>query len=167
LTGSGFRLRRFTVADYRPASATVEEVETARWVNGMPVPDADKMVRLCERERRKGAMLDLVIADAGDDSYLGEILLFAHEHNCGEIAYVITSAARGRGIATEAVRLLTNWAFASLEFARMQLKINPNNVASIRVAEKAGFTREGLLRSAVDIRGNRADVFVYSRLPDD
>jgi hypothetical protein len=80
------------VADYRPASATVEEAETARWVNGMPVPDADKMVRLCERERRKGAMLDLVIADAGDDSYLGEILLFAHEHR--QVSQRVTAAGR-------------------------------------------------------------------------
>jgi [ribosomal protein S5]-alanine N-acetyltransferase len=145
----------------------VEEAETARWVNGMPVPDADAMVRLCERERRKGAMLDLVIADAADDTYLGEILLFAHEHNCAEIAYVITSDARGRGIATEAVRLLTDWAFASLALARLQLKIDPNNIASIRVADKTGYQREGLLRSAVAIRGNRIDVFVYSRLPND
>jgi RimJ/RimL family protein N-acetyltransferase len=133
----------------------------------MPAPDADTMVRLCERERRKGSMLDLVIADAADDSYLGEILLFTHEHNCGEIAYVITSDARGRGIATEAVQLLTDWAFASLALARIQLKIDPNNVASIRVADKTRYQREGLLRSAVAIRGNRIDVFIYSRLPND
>ena len=133
----------------------------------MPARDAEAMVRLCERERRKGSMLDLVIADAEKDSYLGEVLLFAHEHGCGEIAYVIAGNARGRGIATEAVRLLTDWAFASLAIARIQLRINPDNSASIRVAEKTGYQREGLLRSAMDIRGNRVDVFVYSRLATD
>ena len=133
----------------------------------MPAPGAEAMVRLCERERRKGSMLDLVIADADDDSYLGEVLLFAQDHNCGEIAYVIASEARGRGIATEAVRLLTDWAFASLALSRIQLRINPHNAASIRVAEKTGYQREGLLRSAMDIRGNRVDVLVYSRLVTD
>jgi len=112
-------------------------------------------------------MLDLVIADAVDDSYLGEVLLFAHDHNCGEIAYVIAPAARGRGVATEALRLLTRWGFASLGLERIQLRINPGNTGSIRVAEKAGYQREGLLRSAMAIRGNRVDVFVYSRLPSD
>jgi hypothetical protein len=49
-------LRRFTAADFTPARATVEDAETARWINGMPVDDAESMVRLAERERRKGAM---------------------------------------------------------------------------------------------------------------
>jgi RimJ/RimL family protein N-acetyltransferase len=125
------------------------------------------MVRLCERARRKGSMLDLVIADAVDDTYLGEVLLFAHEHNCGEIAYVIAPYARGLGVATEAVRLLTEWAFASVGLERIQLKIDPNNAASIRVAEKGGYQREGLLRSVMNIRGNRIDALIYSRLPSD
>jgi RimJ/RimL family protein N-acetyltransferase len=167
LTGNGFRLRRFTTADYAPAAAIAEEPDTACWINGMPAPDAEAMVRLCERERRKGSMLDLVIADADEDSYLGEVLLSTREHSCGEIAYVIAPEARGRGIATESVRLLTDWALASLALARIELRINPNNAASIRVAEKTGYQREGLLRSAMDIRGNRIDICVYSRLADD
>jgi RimJ/RimL family protein N-acetyltransferase len=111
-------------------------------------------------------MLDLVIA-ADDDSYLGEILLFAHEHGCGEIAYGVAPQARGRGVASEAVRLLTDWAFTTLGLERVQLKIDPRNAASIRVAEKSGYQREGLLRSAVTVRGHRTDVFVYSRLRTD
>jgi len=142
-------------------------VESARFVNRLPATDAAAMVRLCERERRKGSMLDLVIANTGDDAYLGEVLLFAQEHDCGEIAYVVAASARGRGVATEAVRLVTEWAFASLGLERIQLKIDQRNAASIRVAEKAGYQREGLLRSVVNIRGNRIDGLVYSRLPAD
>jgi RimJ/RimL family protein N-acetyltransferase len=167
LSAAGFRLRRFSVDDYAPAAMAAEEAETARFVNGMPAPDADSMVRLCERERRNGRMLDLVIANLDDDSYLGEILLFVRPHRCGEIAYVIAPHARGRGLATEAVQLLTRWAFVTLGLERAELKIDPANSASIRVAEKTGYQREGLLRSAVAIRGTRADAFIYSRLPSD
>lgn len=166
LSAAGFRLRRFTLNDYGPASATANDAESARFVNGMPAPDPAAMVRLCERERRKGTMLDLVIA-ADDDSYLGEILLFVHEHRCGEIAYVIAPDARGRGVATASVQLLTGWAFTVLGLERIQLKIDPRNGASIRVAEKSGYRQEGLLRSAVTVRGQRTDVFVYGRLRSD
>ena len=160
-------LRRFTAIDYAPAVATVEDTETRRWVNAIPVDDADSMVRLCERERRRGEMLDLVAADQADGSYLGEILLFARPHDGAEVAYVIAPPARGRGIATEAVRLLAEWGFDHLKLQRIELKIHPENVASIRVAEKAGFRREGVLRSAVMVRGHRIDVVSYSRLPTD
>lgn len=167
LTAPGFRLRRFTLADYDPALSATDDAESARFVNGMPAPDPAAMVRLCERERRAGRMLDLVIASSDDDSYLGEVLLLRHEHQCGEIAYLIAPGARGRGLATEAVRLATGWAFAALGLERLQLKIDPANVASIRVAEKAGYRREGLLRSAFAIRGRRIDVLVYGRLRTD
>jgi RimJ/RimL family protein N-acetyltransferase len=56
--------------------------------------------------------------------------------------------ARGRGVATAATRLAGNWAFEAVpELARLQLRAAVENVASNRVAEKAGFTREGVLRA--------------------
>jgi ribosomal-protein-alanine N-acetyltransferase len=167
LIAAGFRLRGFSLDDWAAASAAADEAETARFVNGLPASSAAEMVRFCERERRKGSMLDLVIADNEDDSYLGEILIFAQAFQCGEIAYVVAPAARGRGVATVAVELLTRWAFDALELERIQLKIEPDNAASIRVAEKAGYQREGLLRSAGTVRGRRIDLLVYSRLRDD
>ena len=50
---------------------------------------------------------------------------------------------------------------------RLQIRVDPDNAASQRVAEKAGYQREGLMRSALIVRGRRADVLVYSRLPGD
>ena len=112
-------------------------------------------------------MLDLVIADRDTDAYLGEILLFSGEWQAGELAYVVAPFARGRGIATDALRLLSRWAFDQLGLERLQLKADPNNAASQRVAEKAGYQREGLLRSSFVVRGRRSDSALYSRLPTD
>jgi RimJ/RimL family protein N-acetyltransferase len=136
-------------------------------VNGLPADDAAAMVQLCEAEREKGVMLDLVIASDTDDGYLGEVLLFVREADAGELAYAIAPSACGRGLATGAVTALTEWAFDRLGIQRLYLRIHPDNAASIRVAEKAGYRREGLLRSAGVVRGERVDLLVYGRLPTD
>jgi RimJ/RimL family protein N-acetyltransferase len=112
-------------------------------------------------------MLDLVLAEPPGGEYLGEVVLLRRAQLVGELAYVVAPAARGRGLAGEAVRVLSEWAFEELGLARLELRIEPANTASHRVAEKAGFQREGLLRSAFVLRGRRTDVFLYSRLPTD
>jgi len=75
--------------------------------------------------------------------------------------------ARGRGVATRALRLIAAWAVEEIGAGRVQLYTDPANEASQRVAEKAGFRREGMLRSWTEIKGSRRDVVMYSLLPDD
>jgi RimJ/RimL family protein N-acetyltransferase len=172
LAGSGFVLRPLAVSDFEAARASREHPETAEWVNALPEPDGERMVRFVESRRRAGRLLHFAIADDEDGRYLGEILLFlrapeAGEVGIGEIAYVVAPAARGRGIASAAVRALSEWAFARLKLERLQLSIRPENLASRRVAEKAGYVYEGLLRSSKLIRGERVDAALYSLLPRD
>jgi RimJ/RimL family protein N-acetyltransferase len=73
--------------------------------------------------------------------------------------------ARGRGSATRALRLLAAWAFAELGAGRVQLLTEPENIASQRVAEKAGFTRDATLRSYLVLNGERRDAIMFSLLP--
>jgi RimJ/RimL family protein N-acetyltransferase len=108
-----------------------------------------------------------VIAERASDGYLGEVMLALSEHRVGEIGCCLVPAARGRGIAIEAVLLLTNWAFASLGLGRVQVFVATENAAALRVAEGAGFRREGVLRRYWEEHGARLDVVVLSRLPDD
>ena len=65
----------------------------------------------------------------------------------GRIGYWVAAPARGRGICTRALRLLSGWALGELALQRLDLITDPDNVASQRVAEKVGFRREGVLRS--------------------
>jgi RimJ/RimL family protein N-acetyltransferase len=141
-------------------------------VNTITMPDGETFVRRSEADRRAGQRLHLAMVSPADDRFVGEIVLFcraaqAAEEAIGEIAYVVDPAARGRGIASSAVRLLSEWAFARLALARLQLAIHPDNVPSRRVAEKAGYVPEGTLRSLKMIRGERVDSVLYSRLPGD
>jgi RimJ/RimL family protein N-acetyltransferase len=84
-----------------------------------------------------------------------------------EVGYVVAAAARGRGIATRAVRLSVDWVIDAWRPARVQLTTTVDNVASHRVAERAGFRREGVLRSWAVNRGRRVDLVMWSRLPGD
>ena len=84
-----------------------------------------------------------------------------------ELGYMLAPAARGRGIATEALRQLSDWAFGTLGARRLQLLISVDNRASSRVAQRAGFLHEGVLRSLHVKQGLRSDTEVWSLLPSD
>jgi RimJ/RimL family protein N-acetyltransferase len=81
------------------------------------------------------------------------------------VGYWLAPAARGRGVASRAVRLLTGWAFDVLQLQRLELTCGPDNIGSQRVAERTGFTREGLLRSHMAFKGRRRDTLLFSLLP--
>ena len=81
------------------------------------------------------------------------------------VGYWLAADARGRGIATHAVRLIARWAFAELALARLEITCGPDNEPSLRVAERCGFVREGLLRSHRSFQGARRDTVIFGLLP--
>ncbi|WP_246052824.1 GNAT family N-acetyltransferase [Actinocorallia herbida] len=80
------------------------------------------------------------------------------------IGYWVVASARGSGIAAAAVGTLAEWAGAHLGAARVELHIEPWNAGSVRTAEKAGFTCEGLLRSWGEVGGERRDMLMFARI---
>jgi RimJ/RimL family protein N-acetyltransferase len=68
------------------------------------------------------------------------------DQGLADVGYWTARDARGRGVATRAVQLLAHWVLAELGFERLQLQADTRNTASIRVAEKAGFTKQGVIR---------------------
>ena len=133
----------------------------------LPAADGAGVVEFYEACRREGGLLHLVIADRESAAYLGEAMVALGEHRVGEVGCCLVPAARGRGIATEMLRMLTDWAFAALDLGRVQVFVAPENVPALRLAESAGFQREGVLRSYSEIDGERLDAVVLSRLPGD
>ena len=109
------------------------------------------------------------IVDPADDSVVGLALAarIDRETQTVELGYVVSPTARGRGVATEALRLLSDWAFRELDALRLELLISEENVASQRVAERCGYVQEGLLRSVYTKPGVREDTQIWSRLPTD
>jgi len=104
-----------------------------------------------------------------DGSFLGfaAVIELELEHGEGEIGYMVPPAARGRGVASRAVELLTRWGFDELGLLRLELRIDVENSASARVAERAGYVRDGVLRNVHFKEGARCDLGVWSRLTQD
>jgi RimJ/RimL family protein N-acetyltransferase len=114
-----------------------------------------------------GTGLSQAIADAESGEALGAGVLMARQRNSAEIGFWLVPRARGRGIGSRAVRLLSWWAVKEAGLVRVEAYVIPTNIASQQVLEKAGFRRERLLRSYLSYDGRRFDALLYSLLPSD
>lgn len=106
------------------------------------------------------------ITRRGNDRLIGTTSLFRLDgpHNTGEIGYALGSAHWGNGYAAEAVRRTCQFGFEALGLRRIEADIDPRNLASIQVIEKAGFQREGVLRERYIYNGEIQDVVYYGLL---
>lgn len=86
-------------------------------------------------------------------------------HNFANLGYWIRSSAAGQGVATRATRLTADFGFRQAGFQRLEILASVDNIASQRVAEKAGALREGMLRRRLNIRGIMQDAILFSMIP--
>ena len=150
-------LRAWRESDAAAVAAACSDPDIARWLPLVPVPytlDADA--------QRK----PFAVADAHTDELIGSIDMNVNRWHVGHIGYWVSPRARGRGVCTTALSLLSSWGLGDLGLGRLELMTDPENVASQRVAEKAGYRREAVLRSFLEYRdGTRADAVVFALLP--
>jgi RimJ/RimL family protein N-acetyltransferase len=135
--------------------------------------DNDEGRAFIERQYRRAAEGDgysFVIALQSDPSRgIGSIGLWVNEIESGRasIGYWVVKSARGHGVAGCALRGVVDFAFGELAIPRLQLFIEPWNVASAKTATSAGFTREALLRAFERIDGEQHDAECYALLYQD
>jgi len=103
------------------------------------------------------------------DKFLGGVgLNFINRvHQMANLGNWVRSSSVGRGVATSATRLAASFGFAALGLHRIEIVVAVGNVASQRVAEKAGAVREGLLRKRLLISGESQDAVLFSLVPED
>jgi RimJ/RimL family protein N-acetyltransferase len=156
-------LRPFTEEDVPAITAACQDPEIPRWTR-VPSPYTEDDARSFVARAGKGTFA-IVVAES--DELLGAVGVHLHDQPHPSVGYWVKREARGQGTATRALRLLTRWAFAELRPARLSLVTDPDNVPSQRVAEKAGFRREGTLRSWLEIKGDWRDCVMFSLVADD
>lgn len=102
----------------------------------------------------------------GDDRLMGTVGLndIAPGHDRAELAYDLSPAFQGRGLATAAARAVTAWAHTTLGCARVQATVLDSNLASIAVLERIGMQREGQLAAHRHVRGQPRDFWLYASL---
>lgn len=130
------------------------------------IADAEFFVRemaIAAWERRGRA--EFVVVRSADGVPLGRVGLGLDGVGAAQIGYWMDPAARSRGVATRAVRELCRWGFGTLGLGLIEWRAEVGNTASRRVAEKAGFTVEAVLRRRLVHRGVRVDAWIGSMLP--
>jgi RimJ/RimL family protein N-acetyltransferase len=136
-----------------------------------PVPPGweREWLEFYEAGRREGTREAFAVVEVADGAFLGLGLAFGidREGQQLELGYVVAPQARGRGVATRTLELLTELALAELDALRIELWISAGNEASKRVAERAGYRYEGTLRSFHFKQRRRDDFEVWSRLASD
>ncbi|QEM10069.1 GNAT family N-acetyltransferase [Mucilaginibacter rubeus] len=169
IKGSKFILRPWRLTDAASLQRHANNINVARFLfDRFPHPytkaDAERWV-LAHQSKAVVTNLAIVIDDnavgaidfkQGDDIY----------RKSASIGYWLGEQYWGRGIATEAIRLIIPYAFYNFDIIRIQATVNGNNLASMRVLEKAGFTKEGIMKDAIIKGGEIMDEHLYAILKD-
>lgn len=172
LAGQRVELRPLTVADVSDA-----------YVGWMNDPDTNRFLETRWRAHDRAAV-EAFVADKAASArehlygvflrpgggHIGNLKIGPVDphHGTAPLSYFLGEpAARGRGLATEAVRLGVRLAFERLGVAKLTAGAYAANAASVRVLEKAGFRREGLRRRQVVSGDGRDDLVEFGLLPED
>jgi RimJ/RimL family protein N-acetyltransferase len=157
-------LRRWREGDAAAVYEACQDREIQRWISVIPRPYTREHARTFVTGDGRPGRRELAVVE--DGRVVGSIALRVTAAGNGRIGYWCVSDERGRGVATRALRRLCRHAVDELGFERLELITDPDNAASQRVAEKAGFQREGVLRSHLrHPDGRRRDSVMFSLLP--
>jgi RimJ/RimL family protein N-acetyltransferase len=167
------QLREWHAEDRDALVEIAGDEEIRRWTR-VPSPysqrDAEEWFALTRTTRAAGHQAAFAMVDAETGELLGSIDLRMNPADpaIAELGYMVGPRARGRGVATRGVEILTEWAFESMGVERMEILVDPRNEPSLKVAEAAGYVREGVLRGYRPSRnGGRLDLTMYARLRAD
>ena len=156
-------LRPFEDGDVPAVAAACRDPEIARWT-AAPSPYTEEDARAFVASRDDG---DFAIVQRDSGAFVGSMTVKPEGDGRASVHYWIAREGRGAGIAPRAVRLAAEWALRERGFARLELIADVRNEPSQRVAVKARFQREGILRSYVELKGERRDVVMFSLLRED
>lgn len=164
-------LKPWTVSDADDFFQMIKQVDMSYEYDGLVPNNIDEVkddLKRMETHRERGNCLkNAILVDgvvAGSVEVTREPNRCAHD---GKVGCMVTKDFAGRGVGTQAVRLLAAHAFEQCGYERLTAWIYAPNMASARMVEKVGFKHEATLRSMAYKNGIFYDVQVYGLLPDD
>lgn len=169
LEGQGLRLRPIVAADAERIQEACSDERTQRWLGRLPSPytleDAHDYVESRTVQLAEGSGVTWAVTEGDDDRLLGTVGWFDHvpQERC-EIGYWTHPDARGRGLMTRAMGVVTRHVVDELGVARVTAYAAVDNTASRRVIEANGFTQYGVERRGIELREGRADMAMYDVL---
>ena len=142
-------LRPFTMDDVAAVTKACQDPEISRWTASIPWPygeeDAASWISSQPTALADGQALSMAIAVEPTEQFAGSVSLntFDWDFRTAQAGYWVAAPERGKGVATAALRALTDWGFTSLNLSLVTLVTLVGNIASERVAENARFDRVG------------------------
>ena len=164
------RIREWRLADWPAAHEYASDPEVVRYLDWGPNTEMETraFIRETMRWRRKRPRMryDLAVAARTTDRVVGGARLWIEstQHREGSIGYTLSRASWGHGYATEVAVALLRFGFETLRLHRIHAIVEPENIASARVLEKAGMRREGHLRDHRYAKGDWRDSLLYAIL---
>lgn len=170
ISAGEIRLRPFAEADISWVHAVSLDPAVQTYVQ-LPRPYRREHAEFFVREMaigawERGERAEFVV-ESEVGTRLGRVGLGLDGTGAAQVGYWMDPAARGRGVATRALRELCRWGFGVLGLGLIEWRAEVGNLASRRVAEKAGFTVEAVLRGRLVHRGGRVDAWVGSMVPEE
>ncbi|POT59832.1 GNAT family N-acetyltransferase [Citrobacter amalonaticus] len=159
ITTSRLILTPFQPTDWPFFLALRESPQIMRFMGNI-APERDTRLLFA---RRLAAQHTFVIRQRNDDTPLGDIgLQISHRHpQEADLGYTVIVQAQGKGIASEAVRAVCEYAFSQAGVTAINAWVLADNTGSVRVLEKAGFVRTQVLEKAYEVNGVRYDDWAY------
>lgn len=157
--------------DVDPIYAICQDPDIARFTL-VPSPyarqDAVSWLERSTENWRTGERASFAIVDAATGEVLGNlgVVRFDWTDDVAEVGYLVKREARGRGVAPRALILVARWVLGELGFGRLELMTDVRNTASQRVAEKAGFVREGEVDPPERCRERSDRMVLFARTSD-
>lgn len=173
LLGHGLRLRAWREEDAPAMLHGLADPEVLRWAGGQEYPRDLAGTRALLRKRadrvRTGDLAPYCVVDAGTDAVLGSIEMHQITRAMGHagLGYWLLPSARGRGVVTRAVELITRWGFDDVGLHRLDIGHEVGNEPSCRVAVRCGYVFEGTLRGFLPSATGYADSHLHARLASD
>ena len=126
-------------------------------------------IKDCFEQWKQGSAYDFVITDTSTGRYLGGCGLndIHREFDIANLGYWVRTSATRKGVSTATTLLLADFGINELKLKRIEIVVDIENIASRRVAEKSGATREGILRNRVTQYGKPTDAVMFSLIPQD
>lgn len=149
--------------------ASVRDPELRR-LTGTHVRHSQESVReFCASRAALPDRLDLAVEDPDTGDFLGELALIEVDaaNESADFRIALQPEQAGRGLGGEVMALVLEYAFERVGLHRVRLEVFTYNHRAIRAYEKAGFTREGVQREALNWQGERHDVIVMGVLRND
>ena len=172
LVGERVRLRTIDGGDAAGLLRLFGDIEVVQWMSVPLLRDLDGARSMVEEIHEESEARRLfqwaLVSHEEPQTLLGTCTLASieWEDERAEVGFALLREARGSGVMSEALGLLIEHAFSDLRLHRLEADVDPRNAPSLKLLERHGFVREGLLRDRYVIRGERQDALLLGLLSD-